>query len=186
MRRLAPSALTIALALAALLPPPAATQSGAAPRLRIDMALRNDASELQIKWINDGSSGFLLDLGGLVGAEPLYGFRLLVAAHGRKPELVGVVEGSGTIEGRPDPWVTFLPPQSEFALSFGTNKLAIPREGVMIRDLKGPWTLTLTYSGEPATDYAPGGHKIPYSITRNGPTRIPFWVGTITQHVSHP
>ena len=152
--------------------------------LELSASLKNAESEIELVWLNTSGSPCLLNLGTIFGTEPLY--RLMVSVSGE-----GANDGSasigrrGAIEGRPDPWVVFMPTRAAYSIIIPTSSILVGRFRKPLSSLKGRWSLTIRYRGERAVDFAPGQGRVPYSLSRSGPTSIPFCEGEATGRVEH-
>jgi hypothetical protein len=153
--------------------------------LKLSASLQDAESQVEITWTNESASPCLLNVGGLLGTMELYDLTLVVSGgevSGRKNASIG---RSGAIEGRLDPWVVFMPPGAAYSVRASMDSIRLNRSGKSLSSLKGPWTLTIQYKGEPAVDFAPGKGQVPYSLTRNGPTSIRFCEGVLTAGLEH-
>lgn len=134
---------------------------------------------------NVGSSIFMLNVGGIIGKTSFPRVRLsLDGACREKGMLLDTSNGGGALSGRGDPWVVVLPPQASYSLFFLFAKL-VPRNTMRpLVAVPDGCTLRAEFTGSIAVDSAPGGRPIKFSITRNGPTDIPFWVGKVSATLS--
>jgi hypothetical protein len=149
-----------------------------------DLAFKTELSgpDLAVMWQNTSSHACLLNLGGVNGEDPIYIFKLSVSSSGEKGA-AGIKNGTGVLEGRVDPWVIFMPSRSQFSVRIPLTTIVLNRSAISLAALKKPWKLQITFAGTAAADYAPGGNRIPFSLTRNGPTSIPICRGSLASMV---
>src|SRR5579884_3263730 len=126
---------------------------------------------IRLTWTNVGSHSCLLNLGA-VWALGLY------VNSGRGDMPASVVDASGVLNGRADPWVLFMPAQSEFRVRISLASVRIDKSGMRLASLSGPYTVKISYEGRPARDFGPGGKPIPFSLSRSGPTNVPACEGS--------
>lgn len=153
----------------------------ALPSVAADVTMSAELSSktLSIRWTNSGDHSCLLNLGSASGKYPLYNLRLTVSANKEEGE-ASINSGPSAISGRVDPWVAFMPKASQFQSNVGLDDIRLNRSGIRLSQVHPPYRLTITYVAGPAYDYAPGGKKIPFSLTQNGPTTVPFCSGSVT------
>src|SRR5579875_3610550 len=132
---------------------------------------------IRLTWTNVGSHSCLLNLGTVWAEQPVLALGLYVnSGHGDMP--ASVVDASGVLNGRADPWVLFMPAQSEFRVRISLASIRIDKSGMRLASLSGPYTVKISYEGRPARDFGPGGKPIPFSLSRSGPTNVPACEGS--------
>ena len=161
----------------------AVAQSSAEQRsaLKLSASFEDGGSQIELTWLNEGGPPCLLNVGTLFGTVPLYHFALFVSGAGMSDRSRASIGRSSAIEGRPDPWVVYMPVGAAYGVRIPVGSIMLSGSGKPLDSVKGPWTLTIQQTGEAAVDFAPGGRgKIPYSLSRSGPTAIPFCEGVST------
>ena len=165
----------------------ATAQTGNNIRMTVQMPTRDDP--MAITWRNIGPETCLLALGGIAGTRPLYtvDITLMRKEQGRsKAVRVIIDDDGGEYIGRPDPFVVVLPARASYTIVIPPENLRLASEHVSVKQIDGPIRITVVYRGKAGVDYAPGGRVIPFSLTRNGPTKIPFFIGSISADVELP
>ena len=153
------------------------------PSFNFAAALQDRGSNIEVTWKNVDTGPCLLNMGAIFGGMPIYSLKMSMSLAKMQDQAMSVAEGVA-IEGRPDPWVIFMPPQSSYSVRIATNKIMLHRNGQSLRQLSGRWKLTITYIGKPALDYGPGGKQIPFRLSQNGPTAVPFCTGLASSEVA--
>jgi hypothetical protein len=136
-----------------------------------------------VTWKNVDNQACLLNVGTIFGDMPVYALKLSISGGGMKDQPADVME-TAAIEGRPDPWVIFMPPKSGYSVRIATNKIMLRAHGRTLDEVRGRWRLKVTFFGRPALDYGPGGKKIPFRLSQNGPTAVPFCTGLASAEVA--
>jgi hypothetical protein len=127
---------------------------------------------IRLTWTNVSSHSCLLNLGTVWAEQPLFALGISVnSGNGDMPASIANV--SGVLNGRADPWVLFMPAQSEFRARVPLASIRINKSGMRVASLSGPYDIKISYEGRPATDFAPGGKAVPFSLSRSGPTNVP-------------
>ena len=145
----------------------------------VTMSAELSSKTLSVRWTNSGDHSCLLNLGSVLGKYPLYNLRLTVSS-GKENGEASIISDLGAISGRVDPWVVFMPKASQFESNIGLDDIRLNRSGIRVSQVHPPYRLTIIYASGLAYDYAPGGKKIPFSLTQNGPTTVPFCTGSVT------
>jgi hypothetical protein len=101
----------------------------------------------------------------------MYGLTLSVIWIDTGARTTATIAGGAAFEGRPDPWVIFLPPEASYTLKIATSKILLHGSERALSQIHDRWKLTVTYVGKPALDYGPGGKSIPFSLSKNAPLR---------------
>lgn len=160
---------------------PALTHAQASPQLTLKAVLHPKESEVEIAWSNVGSAPCLLNVGGIIGDTMFYGMRLSVSKDGVQKETAAYIANGGVIEGRPDPWVVFMPVGSTYSIKIGLRHIML-RATQPLSEWRH-WRLTIRFVGRPARDYAPGGKLIPFAMSQNGPTSFKACMGALSTEV---
>ncbi len=145
----------------------------------VTMSAQLSSKSLSVRWTNSNDHSCLLNLGSVLGEYPLYNLRLAVRSSGDRGN-ASITFVSGVLNGRFDPWVIFMPAASQFESNIDLDKIRLNRSGRTVSQVHPPYRLTIIYNAAPSHDYAPGGKKIPFSLTQNGPTNVPFCKGSVT------
>lgn len=146
---------------------------------RIQLELSLDKATIRVTFNNVGQRVLLLSVGNVIGTQSFPHVRLAVGGNCDKRGALTDGTTGGALSGRGDPWVILMPPASTYSLHFSTSAMILPGGERLADILKRGCTVSAHFDGSAAFDQAPGGEKIPFSITRGGPTRIPFWIGRI-------
>jgi len=148
----------------------------------LTMTAQLSSDSLWLAWTNTSGHSCLLNLGGVSGDEPLYVVRLSIDSPNQRGD-ASVASVSGVLNGRVDPWVVFMPSKSQYQVTIPLDKIRLNRSGTLVSNLSHRYTLRVTYSAQPARDYAPGGKVVPFSLTQNGPTSVPLCRGLLSAFV---
>lgn len=159
--------------------------SAGEPGLKLSASLQDAESQVELTWANESASPCLLNVGVLFGTMELYHLALSVSDGEVSARKNASIRTGSAIEGRSDPWVVFMPPRAAYSIRVPTDSILIGRSAKPLSGLEGPWSLTVEYKGEAAVDFAPGKGRVPYSLSRNGPTSIPFCEGIVTARLDH-
>jgi hypothetical protein len=149
----------------------------------LTMTAQLSSDSLWLAWTNTSSHSCLLNLGGVSRDEPLYVVRLSIDYENHRGD-ASIASVSGVLNGRVDPWVVFMPPKSQYQVPIPLDKIRLNRSGTLVSKLSHRYTFRITYSAQPAKDYAPGGKVVPFSLTQNGPTSVPLCRGILSAFVT--
>jgi hypothetical protein len=144
--------------------------------IRLSVTLEKDA--IHVAFNNVGGNVLLVNIGGIV--QP-YTFPMVHLSAGNGCKQHGRLSDAshgGVIGARGDPWVIIMPPGSTYSLRFSTRALVLAHGERLENVIQPGCSITADFEGVPGVDYA-GGRRIPFSITQNGPTMIPFWIGRV-------
>jgi hypothetical protein len=151
-----------------------------AKALQMQVAIDSNKTNIRVIFKNMSDRAFLLGLGNIVGRACYPHVQLKLDGNcTEKGLLIDRTNASGAISGRGDSWVVIMPALATYSIGFATDKLFLQNSRKVIDVLTHGCTVTTYFVGSIGFDTAPGGRKIPFSITRNGPTQIPFWVGSV-------
>jgi hypothetical protein len=146
--------------------------------------LRSEKNGIRMTLENVGHSVFMLNLGAIIGKASFPHLRLTLDGTCKEKGALSNATQGGVISGRGDPWVIVLPPQAGYSLFIPLAKLVPRGRSQSLVSIPPGCVLRAEFAGSVAVDSAPGGKSIKFSITRNGPTDIPFWVGKVSAAVS--
>ena len=141
--------------------------------------------DIRVTFENISQNTILLSVGNIIGTKCHPHVQLTFIGKCRQTGALSSIEDGGVVGARGDPWVVVIPPLGAYSVHFPMVKMVLRNGNKAIDMIERGCTVTASFAGSTSVDRAPGGQKIAFSITRNGPTLIPFWTGNAEAQVTY-
>jgi hypothetical protein len=153
--------------------------------VELSAQMPSKTAPIKLTWHNIGDRMCLLNLGGIAGGRPLYIIKMTAtwAENGNAKTATINVGGGSDYVGRPDPFVVPLPPKASYNIAVFPEDLRLPNGASIGRMTGTPIKIKVVFAGVPGIDYKPGGQRIPFSLSANGPTTLPFFTGSLSAEI---